>query len=40
MTGHEEQGAEVLDLWFVQSRPRQWFAKDPALTPYRGNGIW
>jgi uncharacterized protein (DUF924 family) len=26
-----EQAAEVLEFWFVQSRPRQWFAKDPAF---------
>jgi len=31
MTGHGEQAAEVLEFWFVQSRPRQWFAKDPAF---------
>ena len=23
-----EQATEVLEFWFVQSRPRQWFAKD------------
>jgi uncharacterized protein (DUF924 family) len=23
--------SEVLDFWFVHSRPRQWFAKDPAF---------
>ena len=26
-----EQATEVLEFWFVQSRPRQWFAKDPAF---------
>jgi uncharacterized protein (TIGR00106 family) len=26
-----EQAAEVLEFWFVQSRPRQWFAKDSAF---------
>ncbi|MCS5693398.1 DUF924 domain-containing protein [Cyanobium sp. FGCU-6] len=26
-----KQAAEVLEFWFVQSRPRQWFAKDPAF---------
>ena len=31
MKGHGEQAAEVLAFWFVQSRPRQWFAKDPAF---------
>ena len=31
MTGHWEQAAEVLAFWFVQSRPRQWFAKDAAF---------
>ena len=31
MPGHTEQAAEVLEFWFVQSRPRQWFAKDPAF---------
>ena len=30
MTGHGEQAAEVLEFWFVQSRPRQLSAKDPA----------
>jgi uncharacterized protein (DUF924 family) len=29
MTGYGEQAAEVLAFWFVHSRPRQWFAKDP-----------
>ena len=31
MPVHGEQAAEVLEFWFVQSRPRQWFAKDPAF---------
>ena len=31
MKGHGEQAAEVLAFWFVQSRPRQWFAKDSAF---------
>jgi len=31
MPGQREQAAEVLEFWFVQSRPRQWFAKDPAF---------
>ena len=31
MPGHGEQAAEVLEFWFVQSRPRQWFAKDTAF---------
>jgi uncharacterized protein (DUF924 family) len=31
MPVHGEQAAQVLDFWFVQSRPRQWFAKDPAF---------
>ncbi len=31
MPGHGTQAAEVLAFWFVQSRPRQWFAKDPAF---------
>ncbi|MEA5416467.1 DUF924 family protein [Synechococcus sp. BA-132 BA5] len=31
MPGHGEQAAEVLEFWFVQSRPRQWFAKDSAF---------
>ena len=29
MPGHGEQAAEVLEFWFVQNQPRQWFAKDP-----------
>ena len=31
MSRQGEQAAEVLEFWFVQSRPRQWFAKDPAF---------
>jgi uncharacterized protein (DUF924 family) len=31
MPGQGEQAAEVLEFWFVQSRPRQWFAKLPAF---------
>ncbi|MFM7513568.1 MAG: DUF924 family protein [Cyanobium sp.] len=31
MKGHGEQAADVLEFWFVQSRPRQWFAKDLAF---------
>jgi len=31
MSGQGEQAAEALEFWFVQSRPRQWFAKDPAF---------
>ena len=31
MPGGRDQAADVLDFWFVQTRPRQWFAKDPAL---------
>ena len=31
MAGQGEQAAEVLEFWFVQSRPRHWFAKDPAF---------
>ena len=31
MKGQGEQAAEVLEFWFVQSRPRLWFAKDPAF---------
>jgi uncharacterized protein (DUF924 family) len=31
MPGHGEQAADVLEFWFGQSRPRQWFAKDPAF---------
>jgi uncharacterized protein (DUF924 family) len=31
MPGQGKQAAEVLEFWFVQSRPRQWFAKDPAF---------
>ena len=42
MDGARNQAIEVLDFWFVQSRPRQWFAKDPAfdaLVAERVNGI-
>jgi hypothetical protein len=31
MAGQRHQVSEVLDFWFVQSRLRQWFAKDPAF---------
>ena len=31
MAGQGHQVSEVLDFWFVQSRLRQWFAKDPAF---------
>jgi uncharacterized protein (DUF924 family) len=31
MDGERYQASEVLEFWFVQSRPRQWFAKDPAF---------
>ena len=31
MPGHQEQAKEVLEFWFVRSRPRQWFSKDPAF---------
>ena len=31
MPVQREQAAEVLEFWFVQSQPRQWFAKDPAF---------
>ncbi|MBM5821100.1 MAG: DUF924 domain-containing protein [Cyanobacteria bacterium K_Offshore_surface_m2_011] len=31
MPGQGEQAADVLDFWFLQSRPRQWFAKGPAF---------
>jgi hypothetical protein len=28
MPGQQDQAGEVLELWFVQSRPRQWFAEE------------
>ena len=31
MAGQRDQAGEVLAFWFVESRPRQWFAKDPAF---------
>jgi uncharacterized protein (DUF924 family) len=31
MPGQGEQAVEVLAFWFVQSRPRQWFEKDPTF---------
>lgn len=31
MPGQGEQAADVLEFWFGQSRPRQWFAKDAAF---------
>ena len=26
-----QQASEVLEFWFAETRPRQWFAKDPAF---------
>jgi uncharacterized protein (DUF924 family) len=31
MPGQPNQASEVLEFWFVETRPRQWFAKDPAF---------
>lgn len=31
MPGHGDEAGDVLAFWFVQSQPRQWFAKDPAF---------
>ena len=31
MDGARNLASEVLEFWFVQSRSRQWFAKDPAF---------
>jgi uncharacterized protein (DUF924 family) len=31
MRGQGEQAAELLAFWFVETRPRQWFAKDAAF---------
>ncbi|MEX1317086.1 MAG: DUF924 family protein [Synechococcaceae cyanobacterium] len=31
MPGHGEQASEVLDFWFAETRPRQWFSKDRAF---------
>jgi uncharacterized protein (DUF924 family) len=31
MPGQGEQAVEVLAFWFAETRPRQWFAKDPAF---------
>ena len=31
MPGHGDQASEVLEFWFVETRPRQWFTKDPAF---------
>jgi uncharacterized protein (DUF924 family) len=31
MPGQRDQAGEVLEFWFVETRPRQWFAKDPAF---------
>jgi uncharacterized protein (DUF924 family) len=42
MSVHGEQAAEVLEFWFVQSRPRQWFAKEAdfdALVQQRFQGL-
>ena len=39
MAGQGGPTAEVLDFWFVQSRPRQWFAKDPAFDALLRDGF-
>lgn len=31
MTNHGPQPADVLRFWFEETRPHQWFAKDPAF---------
>jgi uncharacterized protein (DUF924 family) len=31
MPGQRDQAGEVLEFWFVETRPRQWFAKDLAF---------
>ncbi len=31
MDGERKRTREVLGFWFLQSRPRQWFAKNPAF---------
>ena len=31
MPGQGEQATEILEFWFAETQPRQWFAKDPAL---------
>jgi uncharacterized protein (DUF924 family) len=31
MPGQRDQAAEVLEFWFGDIQPRQWFAKDPAF---------
>ena len=31
MPGQRDQASEVLEFWFVETRPHQWFAKDPAF---------
>ena len=36
MPGHGDEAGEVRAFWFVQSRPRQWFAKDPAIDALLG----
>jgi uncharacterized protein (DUF924 family) len=31
MPGQRDQAGEVLAFWFVETRSRQWFAKDAAF---------
>ena len=31
MPAPDAQASEVLDFWFSETLPRQWFAKDPAF---------
>ena len=31
MPGQRDQAIEVLNFWFGETQPRQWFAKDPAF---------
>ncbi len=37
MPAQDEHASEVLDLWFGETLPRQWFAKDPAFDALVGN---
>jgi len=36
MPGQGEQASQVLAFWFTETRPRQWFAKDPAFDALLG----
>ncbi len=37
MSGQGEQASQVLAIWFSETQPRQWFAKNPAFDALVGD---